>query len=336
MGADRCVARSAREESTDIRKLVAAFAALAGLYVWVSYRMAAKLTTAERIEVEDSPADYGRAYEHVRFRSRRGDVTLDGWYLVGRVGMPVVIFVHGISSTRATGGMTELACMLNARGYGVLMFDLRGHGASGEGIMSAGWHERMDVLGAFDYLRGRGVPTDSMGVLGLSLGAAAAALAASEEPRIRAAVLDCPFARATEMIEKEAELRTPFPGWAALLFKTRSAAARGSSVRHRREFGRPRGGGCEAGLPGAGDHHARRRQDSDVARFQGARRSPRGQRTVDGGGRRALRRIRRTPGAVRRSGVRVLRVAAMCLTGTGPWPPPRPSGQRPHLTSRVA
>ena len=217
--AGRCVARSAREESTNIRKLVAAFAALAGLYVWVSYRMAAKLTTAERIELEDSPADYGRAYEHVRFRSRRGDVTLDGWYLVGRVGMPVVIFVHGISSTRATGGMTELACMLNARGYGVLMFDLRGHGASGEGIMSAGWHERMDVLGAFDYLRGRGVPTDSMGVLGLSLGAAAAALAASEEPRIRAAVLDCPFARATEMIEKEAELRTPFPGWMALLFK---------------------------------------------------------------------------------------------------------------------
>ena len=56
--------------------------------------------------------------------------------------------------------------------------------------------------------------------------------------------------------------------------QTRSAAARGSSVRHRREFGRPRGGGCKAGLPGAGDHHARRRQDSDVARFQGARRSP--------------------------------------------------------------
>ena len=219
MGAGRCVARSAREESTNIRKLIAALAALAGLYFWVSYRMAAVLTIAERIELEGNPGDYGREYESVRFRSRRGDVTLAGWYLAGRGGMPVVIFVHGISVTRTGGGMTELACMLNARGYGVLMFDLRGHGVSGEGIMSGGWHERMDVLGAFDYLRGRGVPTDSIGVLGLSLGAAAAVLAAAEEPRIRAAVLDCPFARATELIENEAELRTPLPGWLALLFK---------------------------------------------------------------------------------------------------------------------
>ena len=232
MGAGRCVARSAREESTTIRKLVAAFAVLAGLYVWVSYRMAAKLTTAERIELEDSPADYGRAYEHVRFMSRRGDVTLDGWYLVGRVGMPVVIFVHGISSTRATGGMTELACMLNVRGYGVLMFDLRGHGASGEGIMSAGWHERMDVLGAFDYLRGRGVPTDSIGVLGLSLGAAAAALAASEEPpnSRRRAGLSVRPGDGDDRERGRAENAVSRMDGAAV--QTRSAAARGPSVRH--------------------------------------------------------------------------------------------------------
>ena len=202
-----------------IRRIVALIVGLVGVYFWVSYRMAAVLTMAERTELDDNPADYGCGYENVRFRSRRGDVTLDGWYLVGRGGMPVVIFVHGISSTRTGGGMTELACMLNGRGYGVLMFDLRGHGTSGEGLMSGGWHERMDVLGAFDYLRGRGVPTGSIGVLGLSLGAAAAALAAAEEPRIRAAVLDCPFARASDLIENEADLRTPLPVWLALLFK---------------------------------------------------------------------------------------------------------------------
>ena len=181
--------------------------------------MAAQLTTAERTELDDSPSDYGHEYENIKFRSRRGDVTLDGWYLVGRGGMPVVIFVHGLGSTRTGGGMTELACMLNERGYGVLLFDLRGHGRSGTGLMSAGWHERMDALGAFDYLSGRGVPTDSIGLLGLSLGAAAAALAAADEPRIRAAVLDCPFARVTEMIEDEAALQTPLPRWLARLFK---------------------------------------------------------------------------------------------------------------------
>jgi pimeloyl-ACP methyl ester carboxylesterase len=202
-----------------VRKLIAALAALAVLYFLVSYRMAVDLTTAERIDLEGTPADYGRAYEQVRFRSRRGDVTLDGWYLVGRGGMPVVIFVHGISSNRTGEGMTELACMLNARGYGALLFDLRGHGVSGEGTMSGGWHERMDVLGAFDYLRGRGVSTDSIGLLGMSVGAATAALAAAAEPRIRAAVLDCPFARVSELIENETGLRTPIPKWLARLFK---------------------------------------------------------------------------------------------------------------------
>ena len=202
-----------------IRRLIAALVGLVGLYLWVSYRMAAELTTAERTELEDTPADYGGAYENVRFRSRRGDVTLDGWYLVGRGGSPVVILVHGIGSTRTGGGMTELACMMNERGYGVLMFDLRGHGMSGEGVMSGGWHERMDVLGAFDYLRGRGVPANSIGVLGQSLGAGTVALAAAEEPGIRAAVLDCPFARVSEMIDDEVELRTPVPVWVARIFK---------------------------------------------------------------------------------------------------------------------
>ena len=201
------------------RRLIAALAALVGLYVWVSYRMAADLTVAERTELEGTPADFGHTYESVRFMSRRGDAMLDGWYLVGRGGMPVVILVHGISSNRTGGDMIELACMFNDRGYGVLMFDLRGHGRSGDGLMSGGWHERMDVLGAVDYLLGRGVAAERIGVLGFSLGAAACALAAAEEPRIRAAALDCPFARASELIQDEAELRTPFPGWVALIFK---------------------------------------------------------------------------------------------------------------------
>lgn len=201
------------------RRLIAALVALVGAYVWVSYRMAADLTVAERVELEGTPADFGHSYESVRFMSRRRDTMLDGWYLVGRGGMPVVILVHGISSNRTGGDMIELACTFNDRGYGVLMFDLRGHGRSGDGLMSGGWHERMDVLGAVDYLLGRGVPAERIGVLGFSLGAAACALAAAEEPRIRAAALDCPFARASEMIEAEAELRTPLPGWVALIFK---------------------------------------------------------------------------------------------------------------------
>ena len=201
------------------RRFIALLLGVVGIYVWVSYRMAADLTMAERTELEGTPTDFGHAYESVRFMSRRQDVMLDGWFMPGRGGMPLIILVHGIGSNRTGGDMIELACMISDRGYGVLMFDLRGHGESGDGLMSGGWHERMDVLGAIDYLVGRGVPADTIGLLGFSLGAATCALAAAEEPRVRAAVLDCPFARATELIQSEAELRTPLPGWVALLFK---------------------------------------------------------------------------------------------------------------------
>ena len=136
-------------------------------------------------ELEDSPADYGVEFEEVEFKSRCGDVLLDGWYLTGQVGAPVVVFVHGVGVTRTACGMTRIAADLVGRGFGVLMFDLRGHGLSGGKRLSGGWHERMDVLGAYDYLHARGVSSEKIGLMGLSMGAGAAALAAAEEPCVQ-------------------------------------------------------------------------------------------------------------------------------------------------------
>lgn len=206
-----------------LAKFIAVATAALALYVFITHRIASSLIKVERVALEDSPADYGRPFEEVSFRARGNDVTLEGWYMPGRHGMPVVVIAHGISSNRSTGGMTELASMLNADGFGALLFDLRGQGRSGGKFISGGWHERKDVLGAFDYLAARGVPTESIGLLGLSLGAAAAALAAAAEPRIRALALDCPYTRATDMIDGEVARRTPFPWWFARAL--RSAAA---------------------------------------------------------------------------------------------------------------
>lgn len=192
----------------------------AAVYVAVAYRIASGVTAAERIDVEGDPSDFRRPFERVRFAPRRSNLFLDGWYLPGRADMPTVIFVHGISSNRTGGGATtELAAMLNERGFGALLFDLRGHGRSGGDRVSGGWHERMDVLGAFDYLRSRGARASGIGVIGVSMGAASAALAAAEEPNLRALVLDSPFARAAELVNREVALVTPLPAWLAALFK---------------------------------------------------------------------------------------------------------------------
>ncbi len=166
----------------------------------------------------DAPSDYGAEFEQARFRSRRGDVTLDGWHLPRREGMPVVIFGHGIQVGRTGDGMTELAAMLNRRGFGVLMFDFRGHGLSEGHRVSSGWHERMDVLGGYDYLGSLGVLPDEIGLLGFSMGAGAVSLAAAEEPGIRALALDTPYARASELIMRETSLRTRLPKWFVAAF----------------------------------------------------------------------------------------------------------------------
>lgn len=169
-------------------------------------------------EFLDSPSDYGAEFEGVQFMSRRGDVTLDGWYMRGREGMPTVIFCHGIEVGRTGDGLTELAAMLNRRGFGVLQFDFRGHGMSGGKRVSSGWHERMDILGAYDYLVSRGVSSDEIGLHGVSMGAGAACLAAAEERGIRALSLDTPYARASELIFQEAVFRTRLPGWVVASF----------------------------------------------------------------------------------------------------------------------
>ncbi len=63
-------------------------------------------------------------------------LTLDGMELKGtfypspRGGSPVVMFVHKIGSKRTDGEWDALATTLQDKGYAILSFDLRGHGAS--------------------------------------------------------------------------------------------------------------------------------------------------------------------------------------------------------------
>ncbi len=189
---------------------------LTALYGGASWYLANQVTLAERKALEASPADFGLAFQDVEFPSRRGDVQLKGWYVPARdTAQDTVIMVHGINSNRAdvTIGLVEIAGDLSQRGFNVLMIDLRGHGESGGTQVSGGYYEREDVLGAFDFLLVRGVPSERIGLLGYSLGAAVSLLAAVEEPRIHAVVADSPFADISDLIVGETRKRTDAPAW---------------------------------------------------------------------------------------------------------------------------
>ena len=111
-----------------------------------------------------------------------------------------------------------LAALLFGRGYDSLMFDLRAHGLSEGDNSTYGHQERWDVLGAFDYLVDSGVEEEHIAVLGVSMGAGASLIAVEEEPRVRALIVDGPYANASELVNREAARRTPLPQWIMPIF----------------------------------------------------------------------------------------------------------------------
>lgn len=165
-------------------------------YLAVGTYVAIHLTRPGRQAQSASPAEYGRDFEEVTVRSRDG-LKLAAWFIPAPGSDRAIVFVHGKDSCRSCefqGRFVESACRLHAEGFNILMIDLRGHGQSEGRHLTLGEHERLDVLGAVDWLQQRGF--SKIGVLGVSLGAASAARAAADPQggqAIKALVLDSGF-----------------------------------------------------------------------------------------------------------------------------------------------
>ena len=102
----------------------------------------------------DTPAAHGATFEPVSFTSTDGN-TLSGWYLPANGARRRVTFVmtHGLFRSRYE--MLERGLDLWREGYGVLLYDLRRHGASAAEFSTIGYNERHDVAAAFRFVRAR-------------------------------------------------------------------------------------------------------------------------------------------------------------------------------------
>lgn len=177
------------------------------------------MTKAERIEFEETPSDYAVDFVDVEFPTRGGGVDLKGWYIPRtEENAPTIIFVHGLNNNRAGDGAVGLAARLLEQGFGSLLFDLRAHGTSDDGEVSGGYFEQNDVLGAFDYLLGKGISKEDIGVIGFSMGAGTAILAAAQEPEIRSLIVDSPYADVSDLLVQEVRRQTPLPDWMVPMF----------------------------------------------------------------------------------------------------------------------
>jgi len=118
-------------------------------------------------------------------------VAIAGSYWPGvRPAGPAILLLHGIDASRAS--FTRHALWLNGLGYGVLAIDFRGHGESGAAARTFGLHEARDAAAALAFLR-EGAPQRRVGLIGASLGGAAALLGDAGPLPVQAMVLQAVY-----------------------------------------------------------------------------------------------------------------------------------------------
>jgi pimeloyl-ACP methyl ester carboxylesterase len=133
------------------------------------------------------------ALEGLRFKAgpdgpvTTADVELAGWSIHTVHGAPAVVLVHGFKSSREE--MLPWARLFHDAGYNVLLFDTQGCGQSGGSTVGLGATEPRDISLAVNAARGE-FGTIKVAVLGISLGAGAAILAAADDPDISAVIAD--------------------------------------------------------------------------------------------------------------------------------------------------
>ncbi|HYV21719.1 MAG TPA: alpha/beta fold hydrolase [Candidatus Bathyarchaeia archaeon] len=171
----------------EIQAVRRVFAVLVVLVIlaWVLLPVARGYSLVSANHSEPSvPTDLGVA--DVTFESTDG-TPIHAWLAPAKVGAPAVVLIHGFKTSRAE--MLPWARFLHDAGYNALLLDLRGAGRSGGGTIGLGATEPRDIVAAVQTA-GEAFRTDRVAVLGISLGAGAAILAAADDPRIAAVVAD--------------------------------------------------------------------------------------------------------------------------------------------------
>lgn len=147
----------------------------------------------------------------VRLPSRDAGIEIAGWWVpagdpANVATTPTVIVVHGFTACRHDHAVLLPTGMLHNAGFSVLLIDLRDHGDSTreDGRFAGGTDEYRDVLRVWDWLRTeQGIAASSIGLLGISLGAATVLLATGQEPGVAAVWEDSSYADLGSAIDAE-------------------------------------------------------------------------------------------------------------------------------------
>ncbi len=198
----------------------------AGALLWAGWRWVTphrQAGQADRLKLDA---------REVWFRSLDG-TRLHGLWLPGRRDYPTVVLCHGYFKSLAEP--LDVGVALKEAGYNAFLFDFRACGRSGGRFTTIGYKEAWDVEAAVRFV-GERFGHGPVGVLGISMGAAAAIIAAAQAGEIAALVADSAFGHLEGVMGKKipelvpARWAVPF-GWVVVRIGEALAGARLRGVR---------------------------------------------------------------------------------------------------------
>ena len=194
------------------------------LLFFVLPRFLVGIVTTSRYHFPDSndgktPKSFGLDFRWVEFHSTDG-VLLKGWYIPaagprngsGR-GEPrgTIVCCHGHNRTRIE--MLPEAVFAHSLGFNGVLFDLRHQGQSSGEITTVGYYERLDALGAVRFALEEEKAARPVVLWGVSMGAAAALMAAADSHDVDAVISDSSFLSFKDLVKHHAKLFLPLPSF---------------------------------------------------------------------------------------------------------------------------
>lgn len=154
---------------------------------------------------QTTPAKYGIPFDEVRFPTKN-NCRLYGWWIPAQHELsdpvPTLILVHGWG--RNVERMLTYIQKLHSMNYNLLVFDLRNHGSSDPDKYPNLLKFSEDIRAAVDFVvKQDSVEPGLIGVIGLSIGGAAAIHAAAFDQRIKSVVTVGAFAHPVSVMKLE-------------------------------------------------------------------------------------------------------------------------------------
>ena len=190
-------------------------------YLSVSYRVADGVTKLERKPLVPTADAVSPVHEDVSFRSTDG-LLLKGWWFTpaatrsDRGPDKAIVYVHGRGQNRIASSFhpDRSAPLFLARGWDVLLFDLRGHGESEGDRYSLGQYEPRDIVAAVDFAAKKGgIDRKRVAVIGESLGGGSAIMTVGLDPTIGPVVTDSAYADGYTVVSEVGTNYTGLPSW---------------------------------------------------------------------------------------------------------------------------